>query len=68
MELVDVSSHLPNLKRSPGLKTWKVTILSIKCFALVYILTVMNCSNQDLKPFPISLFFPEIFKFFKYTN
>ncbi|KAL9976465.1 hypothetical protein ACROYT_G013772 [Oculina patagonica] len=24
IELVDVSSHLPNLKRSPGLKTWKV--------------------------------------------
>ncbi|XP_015759001.1 PREDICTED: tRNA (cytosine(34)-C(5))-methyltransferase-like [Acropora digitifera] len=24
LELVDVSSNLPNLKRSPGLKTWKV--------------------------------------------
>ncbi|CAH3020936.1 unnamed protein product [Porites evermanni] len=24
MELVDVSSYLPNLKRSPGLKTWKL--------------------------------------------
>jgi len=25
VELVDISSDLPNLKRSPGLKTWKVT-------------------------------------------
>jgi len=24
VELVDISSYLPNLKRSPGLKTWKV--------------------------------------------
>lgn len=35
LELVDVSSDLPNLKRSPGLKTWKV-ILSSYTYCYIY--------------------------------
>lgn len=31
VEVVDVSTELPNLKRSPGLTTWKVNALSFKC-------------------------------------
>lgn len=38
MELVDVSSYLPNLKRSPGLKTWKVnTFLFVPVYIPLFI-------------------------------
>lgn len=30
LELVDVSDKLPNLKRSPGISTWKVSGIGVK--------------------------------------